>query len=51
MKKLLLIALVVVSALGVAATIKGVNTEPAAKQLPVETVESAPRTTIVSNWD
>ena len=51
MKKILLIALVVVSALGVAATIKEVNTKEEATKLPAETVESAPRSAIVSNWD
>ena len=51
MKKLLIIAFVVVSAVAAAATIKGVNTEvESTKQLPTENVES-PRTAVVSNWD
>ena len=51
MKKLLIIAFVVVSAVAAAATIKGVNTEvESTKQLPAENVES-PRTAVVSNWD
>jgi archaellin len=50
MKKILIIAFVVVSAVAAAATIKGVNTEIETKQLPTENVET-PRTAIVSNWD
>lgn len=51
MKKLLVIALFAASTIGVAATIKKVNNQPEAKQLPAETVNASPRTSIVSNWD
>ena len=51
MKKILIIAFVVVSAVAAAATIKGVNTEVKSnKQLPTENVDS-PRSAVVSNWD
>ena len=50
MKKLLIIALVAVSAIAAAATIKEVNTKEEVTQLPTEKVET-PRTAIVSNWD
>lgn len=51
MKKFLIIALVVVSAVAAAASIKGVNTTvETTKQLPTESVKT-PRSAIVSNWD
>lgn len=51
MKKFIIIALIAVSALAAAATIKEVNTKEEVKtQLPTETVET-PRTAVVSNWD